>query len=455
VRAAGPILSGVILLLTAAAQPAAAAAGPSSVSLACPGPGPSNKPMPTPTLTTVPPSSPSGADLCAQQRLLDEVRQRLGANLAAALAIQDAVRTSLEENDRAQSALITQIAEARQVEAALDAKLKGLEEAENVTQSRIASDRSRAAALARSLYFSPDSFLLSILRAGSLQELIAAASDSFAAGSRTAADEDLLTTDLQRLRQEHDQTAAARAAKALVEAGLQADVARLAELRQTQEESSRNLANQIVRTKVELANADKQSADLAQRISVELDAEETAIIARAVQEVWAQVLLWERSGASTALPISGSHSTKYPLVWPEPGSAISQPFGPSDLVLEPSYGAYPHFHTGLDLAAPALTPVIAADDGLVAVVGSTQTGYGNYVVLSHRSGLLTLYGHLQRALVQPGEVVAQGQPIGLEGSTGNSTGPHLHFEVRLKDQPLDPTLYLPPGMPSTFGLNGD
>jgi murein DD-endopeptidase MepM/ murein hydrolase activator NlpD len=450
VRAAGPILAGVILLLTAA-QPVAATGGTSSASPACPPPSLSPKPTPTPSA----PSGTSSADLCTQQRLLDEVRQRLGANLATALAIQDALRNSIEENDRAQSTLIAQIAEARKVEAALDAKLKELAEAENVTESRIASDRARAAALARDLYFSPDSFLLSIVRAGSLEELIAAASDSFAAGSRTAADEDVLNTDLQRLRQEHDQTAAARTAKALAEAGLQADVARLAELRQTQEESSRNLANQIARIKIELGNADKQSVDLAQRISAALDADETAIIARAVQEVWAQVLLWERSGASTALPMSSSHSTKYPLVWPEPGSAISQPFGPTDLVLEPSYGAYPHFHTGLDLAAPALTPVLAADDGLVAVVGSTQTGYGNYVVLGHRSGLLTLYGHLQRALVQPGEVVAQGQPIGLEGSTGNSTGPHLHFEVRMKDQPVDPTLYLPPGMPSAFGLNGE
>jgi len=132
----------------------------------------------------------------------------------------------------------------------------------------------------------------------------------------------------------------------------------------------------------------------------------------------------------------------------------SQPFGPSDLVLEPSYSGYAHFHTGIDLAAPELTPVLAADDGVVALVGSTQSGYGNYVVLGHRAGLVTLYGHLKQPLVKAGDVVTQGEPIGLEGSTGNSTGPHLHFEVRLKDQPVDPALYLPPGAPSSFGLNG-
>ena len=339
--------------------------------------------------------------------------------------------------------------------AALDSKLAELAAAEKVTQQSIEADRSRAAALARAVYFSPDSFLLLVVSAGSLQELIAAASDPFAAGSRTAADEDMLNADLQRLMKEQEQAAAARIEKAKTEAALQVAVARLVELRQTQEESSHKLEDQIARTRIELSNLDKQSADLAQRISLALDAEETAIIARAVQEVWDQVLLWERTGVPSTLPVSRSHSTKYPLVWPEPGSVISQPFGPTDLVLEPSYGGYSHFHTGVDLAAPELTPVLAADDGVVAIVGSTQTGYGNYVVLGHRSGLVTLYGHLQRALVQPGDVVAQGQPIGLEGSTGNSTGPHLHFEVRLKDQPEDPTLYLPPGAPSADGLNGD
>ena len=451
---AGPVLASVVLLLAVTAQPAAASSSPAA-SPACPVTSFGSPQAQTPpTQSNASPSS-GGADLCAQQNLLSEVKQRLGANLAAAITIQDQLRESLDENDQAQSALTIQISNARQEEAKLDVELAALASAENVTQQSIVSDRARAAALARAVYFSPDSFLLLMARAGSLQELIADVSDSLAAGSRTAADEDALNVDLQRLMREHDRAAAARLEKTKAEAGLQADLARLVGLRQTQEESIRSLADQITRTRIALGSVDKQSADLAQRISLALDAEETAIIARAVQQVWEQVLLWERSGVSMGLPMSGSHSTKYPLVWPEPGSVISQPFGPSDLVLEPSYGGYAHFHTGVDLAAPELTSVLAADDGVVAIVGSTQSGYGNYVVLGHRAGLVTLYGHLQRALVKPGDVVTQGQPIGLEGSTGNSTGPHLHFEVRLKDQPVDPTLYLPPGAPSAFGLNGD
>jgi len=78
-------------------------------------------------------------------------------------------------------------------------------------------------------------------------------------------------------------------------------------------------------------------------------------------------------------------------------------------------------------------------------VVASAVGYGNYVVLAHRNGVATLYGHLAASLVKPGDSVVQGQPIGLEGSTGNSTGPHLHFEMRVSGQPVDPRPFLPPG----------
>ena len=100
----------------------------------------------------------------------------------------------------------------------------------------------------------------------------------------------------------------------------------------------------------------------------------------------------------------------------------------------------------------ALAALVAgsAVDGIIALVGSSTTGYGRYVVIAHSGGLDTLYGHLSTALVKVGQQVVQGQTIGLEGSTGNSTGPHLHFELRIKQQPIDPTPYLPPGAPSGY-----
>ena len=181
-----------------------------------------------------------------------------------------------------------------------------------------------------------------------------------------------------------------------------------------------------------------------------LQQQQDAIIAAAMQSVWAQLQLWLQSNNVGQIPTSAGHSTKYRFIWPEPNAQISQPFGPSTYWFEPPYGSYPHFHTGIDMVAPFGSPVFAADDGVVALVGATSTGYGHYVVIAHAGGFDTLYGHLSTALVSVGQVVSQGTPVGLEGSTGNSTGPHLHFELRVNQRPVDPTPYLPPGAPSAY-----
>src|SRR5437879_11808820 len=86
---------------------------------------------------------------------------------------------------------------------------------------------------------------------------------------------------------------------------------------------------------------------------------------------------------------------------------------------------------------------MAAADGLVVAVGHTNVGYGNYVVIAHGGGVATLYGHLLQTKTSVGDRVVRGQVIGLEGSSGLSTGPHVHFELRLNDQVVDPMPYLP------------
>jgi murein DD-endopeptidase MepM/ murein hydrolase activator NlpD len=96
-----------------------------------------------------------------------------------------------------------------------------------------------------------------------------------------------------------------------------------------------------------------------------------------------------------------------------------------------------HFHTGVDIAAPRGTPVRAAADGTVLYAG-WYGGYGKLVVLDHGQGTSTLYGHLSQILVTSGQRVARGQLIGRVGSTGYSTGPHLHFEIRQNGRPVDP-----------------
>ena len=106
----------------------------------------------------------------------------------------------------------------------------------------------------------------------------------------------------------------------------------------------------------------------------------------------------------------------------------------------PILGGY-RFHTGLDLAAPLGAAVAATSPGTVVVAGWCG-GYGQCVTIDHGGGVLTLYGHLSRIDVAPGQTVGRGQSIGLVGSTGRSTGPHLHYEVRVNGQPVDPSAYL-------------
>jgi murein DD-endopeptidase MepM/ murein hydrolase activator NlpD len=138
------------------------------------------------------------------------------------------------------------------------------------------------------------------------------------------------------------------------------------------------------------------------------------------------------------------------LLWPCSGP-ITQPFGPSQYGFEFPYVyqgvSYAHFHTGVDVGVGLGTPISAAADGVVVlagtnVVGGKVVGYGTYVVIAHGGGLYTLYGHLSKLGVAAGDRVRAGQVIGLSGSTGNSTGPHLHFEVRQGSEPVDPGPYL-------------
>jgi murein DD-endopeptidase MepM/ murein hydrolase activator NlpD len=128
-----------------------------------------------------------------------------------------------------------------------------------------------------------------------------------------------------------------------------------------------------------------------------------------------------------------------PLLMPVSHAVLTQPFGCTTLEIEPVSAACPggHFHSGIDLAAPLDTPVHAATGGVVAM-HRERGGYGLYIVVMHDPRLGTLYAHLDWPLVQPGDVVTAGQAIALMGSTGNSTGPHLHFEVRIAGIPVDP-----------------
>ncbi|PYP83287.1 MAG: hypothetical protein DMF61_23845 [Blastocatellia bacterium AA13] len=106
----------------------------------------------------------------------------------------------------------------------------------------------------------------------------------------------------------------------------------------------------------------------------------------------------------------------------------------------PMGGGSHEFHDGIDLAVDFGTPVGATADGLV-VWAAPYSGYGNLVAVFHSNGVTTRYGHLSRITVEPGQRIKRGEQIGYAGSTGRSTGPHVHYEIRLNDQPIDPSKY--------------
>lgn len=124
--------------------------------------------------------------------------------------------------------------------------------------------------------------------------------------------------------------------------------------------------------------------------------------------------------------------------WPLPVQGIiTSPFG---YRVHPITGAT-RFHSGLDIAVDQGTQIGAADNGVV-IVAEWYGGYGNCVIIQHGQDLSTLYGHCVQLYVKNGDVVKQGQTIAAVGSTGMSTGPHLHFEVRQAGTPVDPRSYL-------------
>jgi murein DD-endopeptidase MepM/ murein hydrolase activator NlpD len=283
-----------------------------------------------------------------------------------------------------------------------------------------------------------------------LSDLFTRIADLNVAGARAADVKASLAHDLIDLQLERQKEQDARDEQVKQRVQLDAELSQLRALQKQQEKSMAQLQVKIEQTRAELYLLKNQSAKLAQQVADMLQQQQDAIIAAAMQSVWTQVQLWLQSNSVGQIPPSAGHSTKYRFFWPEPKGVISQPFGPSKLGLEPPYGGFPHFHTGIDIVEPFGSAVYAADDGIVALVGNSSSGYGRYVVLAHSGGLETLYGHLSTALVRVGQKVNQGQTIGLEGSTGNSTGPHVHFELRMNNQPINPAPYLPPGAPSGY-----
>jgi len=385
-----------------------------------------------------------------QLAIINQIRAQLGSNLADAMAAQQQLQKSLQDNAAQQTKVQAKIADVEAKIADLDRQIAEAQMRETLLSSRIEIERAQLRQLARAVYESPGSVLVVLAQSRSLSDLFTRIADLNVAGARATEIKSSLEKDLAELQRLRELEQAARDEEITQRDQLDTQLAQLRALEAQQEKSMAQLELKIAQTRYELARLKMQSTQLAQAVTDMLQQQQDAIIAAAMQAVWAQLQLWLQSNNVGQIPPSAGHSTKYRFIWPEPSAQISQSFGPSTYWFEPPYGNYPHFHTGIDMVEPFGSPVFAADDGVVALVGSSSSGYGNYVVVAHAGGFDTLYGHLSTALVKVGQSITQGTAVGLEGSTGNSTGPHLHFELRIGQKPVDPTPYLPPGSPSAF-----
>ena len=225
------------------------------------------------------------------------------------------------------------------------------------------------------------------------------------------------------------------------------------ELEQVQAElESARAEEQAVKEQQEAKKAEQQAkVDEAEELLAELNAN--------VEEV--NRLLEEEDAAAAAIQADiekkqaelEAQRQEENVTLPPSSSGYQWPLPASNLKLTSAFGYrihpvthVPHSHTGIDVAATTGTPITAAKSGQVIIseegTGSTWS-YGNYVVIDHGDGTTTLYAHMSYRAVSEGDIVTQGQYIGDVGATGNVTGPHLHFEVRVNGQRVDPESCFP------------
>lgn len=183
----------------------------------------------------------------------------------------------------------------------------------------------------------------------------------------------------------------------------------------------------------QIAHAQQLIVELEAQIETDREAYEAELAREAELESQIQDMIaeLERQEAANSITSTGTY------IWPLPGYSPGSAYG---WRIHPIWGDM-RFHAGEDIGAPSGTPILAADSGVATVIPNNGNGYGNYIMINHGGGRVTLYAHMSAFAVSNGATVTQGQVIGYVGSTGNSTGPHLHFEVRVNGATTDPKSY--------------
>ncbi|HEV2014554.1 MAG TPA: peptidoglycan DD-metalloendopeptidase family protein [Candidatus Dormibacteraeota bacterium] len=405
--------------------------------------------------SAMPAAADAITDAQARLQVINKLKGTLKDNLQKAEAQEIALQQQLQETRDTINQTIDKITAAERRIAELERQIAVLDAQIAAEQLELQKTKSEYARFVRSAYKSDADPLAQLLAApdfqGFLNRAVAIEHLTFLANK-------LIGHIHQVDRQLHNQQDLVKAKKKEADkqrADLIDQKAALVQQQAHELDLENRLKQSISQVKWELTAIDSQSAALAQRIADMEIARQDQLIAEAEQAAWQQAQFWMQHNLFTLPSAGANHSTKYPLIWPLQQGSITLLFGPCSQAFEPPAFGYPHFHSGVDIAYNQGTPILAAEDGVVVAADSSLingqlVGYGNYIIVAHHNNFFSLYGHLLGFQVKAGDGVHQGQLIGYEGSTGNSTGPHVHFEYRYGGQPTNPLPYLPPNGPNTF-----
>lgn len=438
------------LLLSPAVASADTAVSPSASPSASPvappaSPSPAASPSASPTPST---PAPAGNSTVAPRDQLQnkEAQSQLIGDLTASEAHALMLEKSLNQSQLGLIGLGQQILDMEKQVGDLDSHIAEVTAEHAQVSARLQTDRARLAAVVRRLYKHQDNFFVNLIRAGGFGGLLETIGYGDVLIDRerdlvrsVQADDVALAhaqATLERSRStKNDVLQQLVGARTLLAKQIADEQGLQTELQGTIDESLAALDAMQTDTP---AMAAKRAQLLKMKTDSILNQIEQAVFAADSNQATAQVVAQDPVLAATGK-----------LLMPIPNATITQGFGPTAYSFEAAYAGFPHFHTGVDLAVPLGTPVFAAADGVVVEAGAMTdasgalVGYGNYVIIQHDAGLKTLYGHLLTIGVKAGDTVKRGQLIGLVGSTGNSTGPHTHFEVRIDNSPIDPMQFLP------------
>lgn len=437
-----------LVLTPAAAFADTASASSSPVASPSPSPSPTSAPATNGAASAAPTPASSASPAAKPTDHLQnkDAQSHLIADLTASEAHALMLEKSLNQSQLSLIALGQQILDSGKQVDQLDTRITSVNAQRAQVSARLQNDRAQLAAVVRRLYKHQDNFFVSLIRAGGFGGLL----ETIGYGDvlidrerdmvRTVQADDVALAHAQATLQR------SRTSKKSVLDRLVLSRTMLAQEIGTEQDLQTQLQGTIDEGLSALDAMQTDTPAMAARREQLLKEKTDSVLNQIEQAVFSVDSFQQVAQLVAQDPVLAATGK---LLMPIPHATITQGFGPTSFSFEAAYAGFPHFHTGIDLAVPLGTPVFAAADGVVVLARSMTdasgalVGYGNYVVLQHDAGLKTLYGHLLTIGVKEGDTVKRGQLIGLVGSTGNSTGPHTHFEVRIDNSPIDPMQMLP------------